>query len=45
MIGNGELIMRILAATLAPFFLVTFAGVGVVQSRESSLAEVVFYVS
>ena len=44
MIGNGELIMRILAATLMTFYLVTFAGVGVVQSKEPPLAKVVFYV-
>ena len=45
MIRNRELIMRILAATLMSFFLVTFAGAGVVQSKEPSLAEIVFYVS
>ena len=37
--------MRILPATLVTFFLVAFAGPGVVQSKEPSLAEIVFYVS
>ena len=45
MIRNGGLIVRILASTLIIFFLVAFAWAGVVQSKEPSLAEIVFYVS
>jgi len=44
-IRNGESIMKILTATLITFFLVGFAGAGVVQSKEPSLGKIVFYVS
>ena len=37
--------MKVIAATLITFFLVGFAGAGVVQAKETSLAEIVFYVS
>ena len=36
--------MKVIAATLITLFLVGMAGAGVVQSKEPSLAEIVFYV-